>query len=234
MGGRSLARPLLLLLLLAASAAHAHLGHVVLRAERYLKFDVEPRGVRLVVSLTLGADETVRIARAADANADEVVSDAEAESYMAEWGAGLREDLPVEVDGEPFEVTWGEAYFHPVGAIQPVDGAVEMVAHVPLDGGRHTVTILDRMRVEAFDRTDVKFEAQPGMEFVASGVGPAPTDVVRAVAYTAPTAPERLSIVVERPEQSHAVLWGLGGAGLLSFVAWAAVLRRRKSATEAE
>ncbi len=184
-------------LCLLANPVAAHLGHDVLRAERYLKLDAEPRGVRVVVSLTLGPGETVRIAQAADGDRNGEVSSAEADAYMAEWGAGLREDLPIEVDGQPVEVHWGEAYFDPIGPIQNVPGAVEMIARVPLDGGQHTVTIRDRMRVEAFDRTDVKFEHQPHATLVASGPGDAPTTLVRTVAYGVRNVPSGLSVVVE-------------------------------------
>ena len=50
-----------LALLLWASPASAHVGHVILRAERYLKLDVAGRDARVVVSLTLGEGEGRRV-----------------------------------------------------------------------------------------------------------------------------------------------------------------------------
>lgn len=209
----------------------AHLGHVVLRAERYLKLDAEPEGVRLVVSLTLGPSETMRIAEAADGNGDGEITPAEADAYMLEWGEGLLTDLPVTVDGEPFEAQWGEPFYDPVGPIRPVPGAVEMVAHVPLSPGRHRVSIEDRMRVEAFDRTDVAFEGQPGTKTVFSGVGEEPTEWIRALAYGPNNAPERVTIVVDQPGWTKATWLAIVGGAALALVLLALVARRHSRAS---
>ncbi len=212
--------------------ARAHLGHVVLRAERYLKLDAEPGGVRVVVSLTLGGEETARVMAAADADSDGTVTSAEADAYMAEWGAGLVEDVPLEVDGAAFVPEWGEAYFDPIGPIQSVPGAVEMVAHIPLDGGEHTVTMRDRMRVEAFDRTDVAFTAQPTCEVLASGPNETPTEIVERFAYGRESVPDALTAQFLLPgmTDTQRVLAYAGGglAVVLAGLAWWAVARRRR------
>ncbi len=218
-----------LLIALLVSGARAHLGHVVMRAERYLKLDAEPGGVRLVVSLTLGPDETVRVAQAADRSGDGVVSAQEADAYMREWGEGLRSDLPVEVDGQSVEVSWGEPFFDPIGPIQAVPGAVEMVAHVPLGPGRHHVSLLDEMRAEAFDRTDVAFEGQPGTQVVAAGPHAEPSGRVRTLSYVAGNAPERLTLVVDVPGMPAQVKWALGAsAACVAVGAGVWVWRRRR------
>ena len=198
-----------LLCLVLAPAAHAHLGHVVMRAERYLKLDAERGGVRLVVSLTLGPEQTLRVARAADRDGDGVVSRAEADAYMRQWAEGLASDLPVEVDGEPVPVSWGEPFFDPIGPIRSVPGAVEMVAHVPLEPGRHRVSLRDAMRREAFDRTDVAFEGQPGTEVLASGPGAHPTQRVRSISYGGNDAPEQLTLEVRLPGMPPLHRWTL-------------------------
>lgn len=219
-------------LLLALPSARAHLGHVVLRAERYLKLDAEKEGVRVVVSLTLGGEETVRVMTAADADGDGEVSQAEADAYMAEWGEGLLTDVPLQVDGEDVTPVWGEAYFDPIGPIQAVPGAVEMVAHLPLDGGEHRVTLRDRMRVEAFDRTDVAFSAQPGTELLRAGVGTDPSEVTERLAYGKDQVPEALTGVYRIPGLAAWQRWVAMGGGtafvLLTIGAWIAVVRRRR------
>lgn len=222
-----------LLIVLLGSSARAHLGHVVMRAERYLKLDAEPGGVRLVVSLTLGPNETVRVAEAADRSGDGVVSPEEADAYMRQWAEGLGSDLPVEVDGEPVAVVWGEPFFDPVGPIRAVPGAVEMVAHVPLEPGRHRVSVLDRMRVEAFDRTDVAFEGQPGTQVLASGPGVEPTERLRAISYGPANVPDRLTLVVEVPglPRSTKLALGLAAAALVLVVAGGWWRRRRRGAS---
>ena len=223
------------------SVASAHLGHIVLSAERYLKMDAASDEVRLVVSLTLGPDEGRRVLEAADADADGTVTRAEADAYMAQWGEGLETDLPVTVDGQPVQVTWGEPYLEPIGAVRSARGNVEMVAHVPLERGQHTVAMRDRMRVEAFDRTDVAFRAHGGARLLASGWGEDPADPTPALAF-GPDLPRPegggfLTAVYDIPgspaaEDDAAARWPPWAAGagvvLLALVAWIAVLRRRR------
>lgn len=226
---------------LVATAASAHLGHIVLSAERYLKMDAAADEVRLVVSLTLGPAEGQRVLEAADEGGDGTVSQGEADAYMAQWGAGLETDLPVTVGGEPVQVSWGEPYFEPIGAVRPTRANVEMVAHVRLEPGRHTITMRDRMRTEVFDRTDVAFRAHGGARLVASGYGESPPDPTPALAFgpdlPAPEEGGALTAVYEIPgvpgDQDEATsrwpLWA-AGAGLLvvALAAWIAVLRRSR------
>lgn len=228
------------------SVASAHLGHIVLSAERYLKMDAASDEVRLVVSLTLGPTEGRRVLEAADGDGDGTVTRAEADAYMAKWGEGLETDLPVTVDGHPVQVAWGEPYLEPIGRVQPTRANVEMVAHVPLERGQHTVAMRDRMRVEVFDRTDVAFRAHGGARLVASGWGERPSDPTPALAF-GPDLPRPegggvLTAVYDIPgspdeDDETAGSWPLwaagGGALLLAVVAWIAVLRRtrRKSAS---
>jgi len=216
--------------------ASAHLGHIVLRAERYLKVDVSSTEARVVVSLTLGADEARRVMAAADADGDGTVARAEADAYMAEWGEGLETDLPISVDGETVEVAWGEPFFDPIGPVRGVPATVEMVAHVPLEEGRHRITLHDRMRVEKYDRTDMAFRARGGARLVASGSGLSPDHVVRDLAYgrELPAATEggRFTAVVELPERREADRalgrWiALGATAALFLVAGAILLGRR-------
>lgn len=215
-----------------ASPVAAHLGHVVLRAERYLKVDVAREEARVVVSLALGPDEAVRVLRAADADADGAVTRDEASRYLAQWGDGLRTDLPIEVDGAPIAATWTDGWLDPVGRIERVPLNVEMVAHVPLEPGRHRVTIHDRMRVETFERTDVAFEVRDGVALVASGDGEHPTEPTPALTY-GPRAPARsLTAVVEiegtTKDERAALLLGAGALVVVSLAAWLLVRRSRR------
>jgi hypothetical protein len=219
-----------------AQPASAHLGHVVLRAERYLKIDATASEARLVVSLTLGPSEGRRVLEAADADGDRTVTRAEADAYMAQWGEGLETDLPVTVDREPVDVAWGEAYFDPIGAVRETPMTVEMVAHIPLDGGRRAVTMRDAMRREAFDRTDVAFRARDGAELVASGLTAEPMSITPTLAYgpdlPAPEGGHFITAVVElplcAPEGPPWWAWIAGGATLLAAAAAYAALRRRR------
>lgn len=216
-------------------AARAHLGHVVVRAERYLKIDFEETQARLVVSLMLGPDETLRVAYAADTDEDGAVSQAEADAYMAEWGRGLTTELTLEVDGAPVVMRWDEPWMAPIGAIDRVPSTVEMVARIPLAPGEHTLRLRDGMRVETFDRTDVNVTASAaGVVLLAAGVGDEPSGLGERFAYGPHNAPEHVTVVVRVPGMPHALRWFAMGGGvlfvLITVAGWIAFVRRRLAA----
>lgn len=224
---------------LQPSTAEAHLGHVVLRAERYLKLDVEPQSARFVVSLTLGADETVRVLVAADADEDGEVTPSEAEAYVLEWGRALSEELLFELDGEPFGLDFSEPWLDPLGPTVPapsmaesLSGVVELVAMIPLDGGRHILRWRDRMDVSRFDRTDVVVSAQPGVTLHAVGPSEHPSDLDERFAYASHDVPEVVTAIVEvaglSPIERALVFVAVGLTAMLVVAAWIALALRRR------
>ena len=176
--------------------ARAHLGHIVVGAERYLKVDVAAAEARIVVSLTLGPSEGRRVLEAADSDHDGTVTSAEADRYLADWVNGLVTDMPIRLDGDRARVRWVEPFLDPVGPVGDQPLSVEMVAHVALSRGRHTLTISDRMRNDAIDRTDVAFRARDGAELRASGIGSAPTRVVTDLAFAGARRGDLTAVVV--------------------------------------
>ncbi|MFW5925530.1 MAG: hypothetical protein ACOC9O_00080 [Myxococcota bacterium] len=224
-----------------APDARAHLGHVVVRAERYIKVEVGSDQARVVISMTMGAAEMAQVLAAADAEGDRdgTVTDAEAEAYLQTWGEGLQEELPIEVDGREVAADWGEGYLTPLGPVRPAPGAVEMTARIPLDGGRYGITVRDRMRPEVADRTDVAFRVLDGVELIASGVGESPEGVARDLAYgprlAAAGKTEALTAIVSVPGLPRparlAFLFGGPAAVLLAAAAWLSLRRRHKSRT---
>ena len=167
-------------ILVSAVPARAHLGHVVQRAERYLKLDLSGFEGRLVASLNLGPTETLHIMERADADGDGAVSAAERDAYLSEWARGLRDELVVTAAGDRLPVAWGDAYMQPIGEVASVDGAVELVGRFVVPGGAEgpvSLAVRDGMRVETFDRTDISFRARDGAELRATGLGEsAPAD----------------------------------------------------------
>ena len=217
-----------------AAPAAAHLGHVVQRAERYLKLDLEPHGMRLVVSLTLGPGEMGRVLVQADANSDSEVTPEEANAYLLDWGRGLVEELPVKVDGQRVAVRYADAYFDPTGPVRSVAGTVEMVGHVELEGGEHRVEVADGMRRQTFDRTDVTFQARDGVELLAAGFA-APTSVEQRLSYGNSGPARTLELRARLPGTPGS--WrkpALAGAALLLFLAALAVLVSRLKARGSE
>lgn len=211
--------------------ASAHLGHVVLRAERYLKFDVEPAALRVVASLTLGPTEMARIMRDADTNEDGSVDAGEADTYMQTWGEGLAQELRMEVDGEPVVVVWGDAYFDPQGVIRSEAGSVEMVARIELDPGTHQVRLSDSMPTEALDRTDIVIRTQPGGTVHSCTNGGRSHECETPIALPPGTASEDigLSIDVAGLRTWQLALMG-SGIGLLLLLSGVILWRRRSSA----
>ncbi len=220
---------------LGGATARAHLGHVVLSAERYLKLDASEDDTRLVVSLTLGAEEGRRVLEAADADHSGTVSADESDRYMREWGDGLRDELPVEIDGERVALTFTDAFLDPIGPVQDVPVTVEMVAHLPTHRRESVIVFHDEMVGRTrFDRTDVAFRGHDGAELLACGAGDASvagreTSVSfgRAVSGTTPDT-FSARIRYDGRAEEHQVPWPWIAAGVVSAAGLAFVLRRRK------
>ena len=198
---------LVALVLASPAAARAHLGHIVLNAERYLKLDATDADTRLVVSLTLGATEGRQVLEAADADQDGEVTQSEADAYLAEWGGGLAEELPIEVDGEAVRVPFSEPFLDPIGRVAAVPVTVEMVAHIPVSARQSRIVVHDRMvRRETYDRTEIAFRAHDGAELLRSGGVPDPqgreVDLACGRTTGVPT-PEVLTMDVLYPDRSE-------------------------------
>ena len=174
---------------------------------------------------------------AADADGDRTVTPQEADAYMAQWGEGLRTDLPVTLDGDPAELTWSEPYIDPIGAVRETPLTVEMVARLPLEAGRHTITMRDRMRREPFDRTDVAFDTREGATLIASGLDESPSSPTPRLAYgpdlPGPDTGHPITAIVEVPGDPSSAAqrswsWALGVAVGLLILGAAFVWRRAR------
>lgn len=193
---------LLLALAGGASRVAAHSGHVVARSERYLKLDVGENGARLVVSLSLGAEEFLRISRRADSDHDGEVSRREADAFLGTFLDDVRRELPARLDGHFTRVDWGEPFMDPIGVIRAQPGTVEVVGRVRVPPGQHTLWVTDEMRQETIERTDVAFQVRDRVRLVASGPTDLPTSIVRTLAFgkDAPTRrAHSLAITVDVP-----------------------------------
>lgn len=233
-----------------ASLASAHLGHVVTRAERYLKIDASDAETRVVVSLMLAAEEGERVLRAADGNGDGVVDAGERDAYLAQWGEGLRTELPLTLDGVSTPLAFAEGFLDPIGVVRPVPVVAEMTARIPTLHREHVIELGDAMRRETFDRTDVAFRAHDGASLVASGRGPqrpladGATDIAlriaepeRDVSYGAllrDPGPDSLVMIVRYPSHPEAsalptwMPWAVAPVLLLPVVLSVARRRRRR------
>lgn len=216
-----------------ASDAQAHLGHIVVSAERYLKIDASEADTRVVVSLTLGEAEGRRVLEAADSDHDGEVTQTEADAYLAEWAQGLREELPVELDGERVDVAFAEPFLDPIGRVRSTPITIEMVAHVPVSSREASITVRDAMvRREIYDRTEVAFRAHDGAEVLVSGAGEVPASRELDLAFGRNLAPMPDAITMRarypsRPEPSSVPWAGVGVAALIGIGVGVFVRRRR-------
>ncbi len=217
-----------------SSAAWAHPGHLGIRADRYLKLEVSPKRLRLVVSLTLGPVAATRWLRAADTNGDGKVSEAEAEASMKRWTEALDRELPVEIDGKGVKLRWASPFLDPIGEIDGRPVTVEMTGLVHLDGGRHHIVLRDKMLQEAFDRTDVAIEARPPVRLLAAGAGERPSERLRRFAVVKGERLDAVGVLVQLPGEQQAErrrlgsYLALGALAVLGLAVWLGARRRRK------
>lgn len=221
-----------LLVVLSPWPAEAHLGHLVLSAERYLKIDAAPHEARVVVSLMLGPTESPRVLREADTSHDGNVDEAEATAYVAGWARELQGELPITVDDAPAAgVAWRDGAITPLGpVVTPEVVSVEVVAHVPLAGGEHTLRLRDRMDATRFDRTDIAITARDGAALLAAGAGRTPRDVDHELWFPRDYAPTggrwftaRVRTPADPPAFSPPVLFVAGGVtvvGVIALLVW--------------
>lgn len=210
---------------------------MVLNAERYLKLDASEADTRLVVSLTLGATEGRRVLDAADANRDGQVTQSEADAYLAEWGRGLADELPIAIDGERVSVPFTEPFLDPIGRVAAVPVTVEMVAHLPVSSREARIVVQDRMvRRETYDRTEVAFRSHDGAEVLRSGAGTDPRTRVLDLACGRTTGnpmPDVLTMDVlypQRREPTSPWTYVAVGAASIAIVSLGVARARRRHA----
>ncbi len=125
------------------------------------------------------------------------------------------------------------------GRVRNVPVTVELVAHLPLPGGRQVIALTDDMvRREVYDRTDVAFRAREGAEILASGIGTEVTEPTLDVAYgpdESRDVPVVLTAVVTTPPLPGGEppwAWILAAAlGLLTLFAVAMLVRRGRGSS---
>lgn len=192
-----------LALLVGLPVASAHQGHVVLRAERTIKFEADGvEGVRMVVTVNYGPEEMLRVARRADGDGDGTLSRREVEDHMLEWAETLRRGLPVRVDGSFTRVDFVQPFFEPAGQIALRGGTLELTGRIRVGSGRHEIFVTDEMPPDDFERTDVMFTATNEAAMLTSGPNEAPTELMPSFAYGRTTERRRVHILgfsVEMP-----------------------------------
>ena len=214
-------------------ATRAHVGHVIARAERYIKLDIGGRDARVVVSLSLGRDVGRGVLQTADSDGDGEVSAEESERYLEEWAAGLADELPVRVDGRAVPLAWRDGFFEPIGEVRATPATLELVGHFRLTGGEQTVRIEDAMvRREVFERTDVRFQCRDGAELIASGLEEEPTVPQIDLAYTPFADPSSAPPLVARVRTPvpDGPAWPIIGLIFGALLAAAIALSRREIA----
>lgn len=190
-----------LVTLLLCPVARAHLGHLTLRAERYLKLDVQASAVRVVMSLQLEGEEALRARDHVDADDDGTMTQAEVAAALDAWRGQLRRELALSIDGRPARATWDEGVIVPLGPVRPVSTTLELVTRVPLPGAAERVRIelRDALTFAGLQSTELRLEPGDGVRFELADVAPGRNVSRRmTLAELAPNARPRTIVVVAR------------------------------------
>lgn len=228
------------LVLILPARAGAHITGMRLRAERYLKLDVQRAELRIVFSLQLETMDALRVRQHVDTDHDGALSQAEVDAEMRWWDARLSRDVRVTEGGEPIAFRWGEGAFVPPGEVAPVSTTIELVAHVPLDGGgEHALEVRDAFSFDGLQRTEVRFEHADDVELSRANLAPGAgterrLDITEAGVRSEPRVFAIVARVPGMPRAERRWLQiGTGAAIALvvtGAVAAAWVRRRRRSA----
>ncbi|MCC7538545.1 MAG: hypothetical protein IT379_20140 [Deltaproteobacteria bacterium] len=224
--------------------ARAHLGHLSLRAERYLKLDVRNDTVRAVMSLQLEGAESLRAREHVDADHDGTMTAREVQDALGQWRAQLRRELAFTVGGRPAAARWDEGVIVPIGPVRTTSTTIELVTRVALPAGeRVRIELRDALTFAGLQSTELRLEPNDGIRFEVADVAPG-TGVVRRMTLpeVASTARPRTIVVVARRAETPArrggepapwsplrsVLVFLGLVAAAGVVAGIVMVRRRR------
>lgn len=182
------------------AVTRAHLGHLSLRAERYLKLDVRNDYVRTVMSLQLEGSESFRAREHVDTDHDGTMTASEVRHALDQWRVQLRRELAFTIDGRPAGARWEEGVIVPLGAVRTTSTTIELVTRVALPPGpRARIELRDALTFAGLQSTELRLEANDGMRFERAGVAPTTGVTPRAtLVEVSPNARPRTIVVVAR------------------------------------
>lgn len=162
-------------LLVAHAVVEAHPEFAPSTVNRYIKLDlVAPDEVRLAYTLMVGPAPAAVWRRAADANADGKIDDADKRALGERAKKAALAGISLRVDGKDVPLALEVADVGLAGdevAASPF--SVDLVAHIKLGGaGPHTVRFDDATPEPQLGETEVRVEESPATRLVAAHRGP--------------------------------------------------------------
>lgn len=161
--------------LLIATAARAHPEYAPSTVNHYVKLDlVAPDELRLAYTVMVGPAPAAAWRRAADANHDGTLDDAETGAIGARARAAVLAALSLTVDGKTVVPAFDAPAVGLAGSeVAPSAFSVDLVARVPLAGAPpHTVRVDDATSESQLGEIEVRVEESPSTRLLESHRGP--------------------------------------------------------------
>ena len=160
---------------LGAAPARAHPEYAPSTVNRYLKIDlVAPDALRVAYTVMVGTTPAAAWRRAADANANGTLDDAERAAIGERARAAVAAGLHLSVDGKPVTLAFDPPAVGLAGnEVSPSPLSVDLIARVPLPGAPpHVVRLDDATPEPQLGETEVRLEESPVTRIVRAHRGP--------------------------------------------------------------
>jgi hypothetical protein len=157
---------------LVTTAVLAHIAPSPTENNRYAKVELRHDAVRLVYTIYFGERPGAGERRQIDRNGDGTIDDGESRDFAAAIVAQVGPFLTVELDGKPGPAPWvvadvGLGTPSASGGSFSVDMTLE-ARLAPAASGEHTLWLEDLWPVPFPGETEVRVEAAPGVDLLAS------------------------------------------------------------------
>lgn len=197
-------RVTLLLLLVLARSASAHVGPSKDDNNRYLKLTPQSDRVRLAYTVFFGDVPGARMRATIDADSDGTISEREAQAFGDKLGAEVIAAIDINIDKVQQTIVW-EQIVVGMGTPSSRGGAfsVDLVANVCSGHGTtHVVILRDRFKLLNPGETELKIEDTHGIKIASAKIGTSPERDVKFVGPGGPLADDGATFTFEVTDQA--------------------------------
>jgi hypothetical protein len=165
--------------LIVVNQAHSHPEFNPISTNRYVKLNLlGANEVRLAYTVMYGAAPAAAARKAADANADGRVDEAESRALGQALLASVQKGLSLSADGKPATLAFEPPAVGLAGAeVGPSPFSIDLVARVACPGaGPHELRYDDQTELPAIGETELRIEEAPGTTLLTAHRGPTGTE----------------------------------------------------------
>jgi hypothetical protein len=196
--------------------AEAHPEFAPSTVNRYIKLDlVAPNELRLAYTVMVGAAPAAAWRRAADANANGMLDDAERTAIGERARAAVAAGFQLSVDGKPVTLAFEPPAVGLAGnEVAPSPLSVDLIARVTLPGAPpHVVRVDDATPEPQLGETEIRVEESPATRIVRAHRGPTGDEKQTRFLFRGPkfSALEDRSVTVELTAAAPAAAGATGG-----------------------